>query len=582
MTDSDEENKVPEEFYKSKIQEISISELNFWPISFNIPSYQRGYRWTTNEYKNGKLIKGEIEHLLDDLWAFANPQKKEWDTYCLQPIVLQKKDSEYWIIDGQQRLTTISIIQWALIQRFPKLKLRQNWSIRCYKSNELLDSILSKYIYNPSKDAYNIEDATINDFYRSKALNAIWQWLKTKQGESEQLRNFINLFADSSLNSSKRLIIIKYLLGKSNDMDNRKEIGLAAFERLNDNKIPLTSGELIKALFMGQGNSLNEHMKLEISKEWELIERTLQNDQYWYMFKTDGIENTSTRIELIFAIVLGLTENEFKNSKHDRTLIFRRMEEKSENTSLDDIWKEVRYCFWWVQSCYKNVITFNLLGWLRLFTSNYPTTIYKCWKEAGSKFNAFNLKLKKDMIRFNDVLQIVFDEAYNLDTIDKLDKNKDIYNNSFDKKALRKFFVILNIQSCINAGERFRFDLYVKILRDNNYKGWHIEHIDSRDESKSQENRDNTQVVVKDSLCNLVLLNYKTNEGYGNGSYQDKRKYVKAHLHSPDHYYPPCTRNAILKFYSADLRNSDQWSSKDGNDYAKEMIGLMKQFLQEN
>ena len=188
MTDNDKIIKGQEKFEASTIQEVSIPELNTWPITFAIPSYQRGYRWTTNELIDGKLKKGEVEQLLDDLWAFSDPQKKEWDTYCLQPIVLQKENGKFWVIDGQQRLTTISIIQWVIIKQLPDLGLRQNWNIRSYNTNELLDSILSKYIYDSSKDSYNIENTTINDFFRSKALDAIWKWLKKKQKNEEQYK----------------------------------------------------------------------------------------------------------------------------------------------------------------------------------------------------------------------------------------------------------------------------------------------------------------------------------------------------------------------------------------------------------
>lgn len=63
---------------------------------FNIPAYQRGYRW-------GKL---QVKTLLNDLYQKANDSTKK--DYCLQPIVvLRKGEGEYDLIDGQQRLTTI-------------------------------------------------------------------------------------------------------------------------------------------------------------------------------------------------------------------------------------------------------------------------------------------------------------------------------------------------------------------------------------------------------------------------------------------------------------------------------------------
>ena len=62
--------------------------------SFYIPSYQRGYR----------LSETEVVRLLDDI--YQNGKKN----YCLQPVVVRKKEDRYELIDGQQRLTTLFLI----------------------------------------------------------------------------------------------------------------------------------------------------------------------------------------------------------------------------------------------------------------------------------------------------------------------------------------------------------------------------------------------------------------------------------------------------------------------------------------
>ena len=79
---------------------------------FNIPAYQRGYRW-------GKL---QVKTLLNDLYQKANDSTKK--DYCLQPIVvLRKGEGEYDLIDGQQRLTTIYILLNYIRQFFPFVQL---------------------------------------------------------------------------------------------------------------------------------------------------------------------------------------------------------------------------------------------------------------------------------------------------------------------------------------------------------------------------------------------------------------------------------------------------------------------------
>ena len=65
-----------------------------------IPEYQRGYRWG----------KEQVEDLLNDLYEF-HKNKGPNEFYCLQPIVVKKRDdNKYIVIDGQQRLTTLKMI----------------------------------------------------------------------------------------------------------------------------------------------------------------------------------------------------------------------------------------------------------------------------------------------------------------------------------------------------------------------------------------------------------------------------------------------------------------------------------------
>lgn len=73
---------------------------------FHIPSYQRPYAWTTEE----------AGRLFDDLWdAFLD--FREGEEYFLGTVVLAKsanRDGGFDVIDGQQRLVTLSILFSAL------------------------------------------------------------------------------------------------------------------------------------------------------------------------------------------------------------------------------------------------------------------------------------------------------------------------------------------------------------------------------------------------------------------------------------------------------------------------------------
>ena len=133
---------------ENKIKETAVSEL--LGMNFFIPGYQRGYRWAEQQ----------VNDLLNDINEFE-PENDSW--YCLQPLVVMKKDGkdEKWeVIDGQQRLTTIYLILAYLGETY---KYTIEYETR-KGSKEFLEKISGK---NEDEAQSNIDF-----FYMHKALYA--------------------------------------------------------------------------------------------------------------------------------------------------------------------------------------------------------------------------------------------------------------------------------------------------------------------------------------------------------------------------------------------------------------------------
>lgn len=75
-------------------------------IAYNIPEYQRGYKWD----------KDNVQILLDDFLKFHKVYSKSDNKeqfYCLQNITLcinTQNTDVFNVVDGQQRLTTLMIL----------------------------------------------------------------------------------------------------------------------------------------------------------------------------------------------------------------------------------------------------------------------------------------------------------------------------------------------------------------------------------------------------------------------------------------------------------------------------------------
>jgi uncharacterized protein with ParB-like and HNH nuclease domain len=243
---------------KSIIDLKSINDL--LKLEFLIPSYQRGYRWTGRQ----------VEDLLNDIYEFI--QKKEaksdgiGDFYCLQPIIVKKEsESRFRLIDGQQRLTTIYIILYYL----EKKKFSIEFETR--KTSKLFLENISEVINNENIDFHHISNAYIK----------VKEWF-------EKLEEFeATIQEEFFINLGKYTKVIWYEINENED---ERDV----FTRINSGKIPLTNAELIKALFLNSKNFEEEdkHLRqIEIAKEWDDMEYSLQNDEFWYFLAKNKESN---------------------------------------------------------------------------------------------------------------------------------------------------------------------------------------------------------------------------------------------------------------------------------------------------
>lgn len=106
---------------KISAHEFALKDIFSKDFDFNIPPYQRPYAWTWENACD----------LFDDVVGFCNDQGQQ-ENYFLGSLVLIKKESSplSTVIDGQQRLTTLTIllaiISWKL-KGFHEKQVGQDW-----------------------------------------------------------------------------------------------------------------------------------------------------------------------------------------------------------------------------------------------------------------------------------------------------------------------------------------------------------------------------------------------------------------------------------------------------------------------
>lgn len=495
------------------IKLIKVSEL--LGKTFNIPSYQRGYKWT----------KKQAEDLLNDLDEFISGLGKSTDQdnfYCLQPLAVKRKstnlpknieitqddteqkvidkvkgvfnESIIWdVIDGQQRLTTIYLL---LCYLNPLSKCQYTLS---YETREKSGGFLEKFT-----DDQNEEDDVNVDFYHIRNVyKTIADWFKEKDDEYKER------FKEIILHKTQ---FIWYETG---------EDAIKVFTRLNIGKIRLTNSELIKSMLMTKAEK--EVKQYEIANEWDRIEQQLQNDELWYFIHGANYDKP-TRIDFLFDTLceydilkkrklpgndterrekLPILEKYIGTDQY-RTFRYYDFELNENNKSWEEKWDEVKDLFEVINEWYNDVEFYHYIGYILCHKSVKLEQIYEEWKSGNTK-STFKGKLKKEIKgilgscckqegieRYN-----IIEQQYEIEVKNKGGRNPATIN----KTVCRPILLLHNVQTVINQNKpvdddefkhlifyRFPFHLYKT-------EKWDVEHIDS-----------NTTNELKDNFSKLLWL----------------------------------------------------------------------------
>jgi uncharacterized protein with ParB-like and HNH nuclease domain len=548
---------------------ISIRTINdLLKNNFFIPSYQRGYRWTEQQ----------VTELLNDINEFSpkeieNSNEKTW--YCLQPIVVKKKDDNEWdVIDGQQRLTTTFLILHHLNQGYVENRRKKLFGLK-YETRENSADYLQKEL-----NGETINDTNIDYYFISSAYKTICDWFKNK-GEQFDVNTF-----ESKFNFSTKVIWYE---------TSAKDDSIDIFTRINSGKIPLTNAELIKALFLNSSNFAkadSEKLRLkqlEIASEWDRIEYALQDDSFWYFINKN--ENTlATRIEFIFNLMSDKPSDEKYSTFHFFNEKFKTKSEKE----INDNWQEIKKYFQTLEEWYNDRELYHKIGYLIAIGTNIKNILKEKKEKSKTKF------------------------SYWIDQeIESKFKNVNLEEVEYNGKYVREILLLHNIQTMLNnenETNRFPFDRYKKeswdvehihaiatevnvkienqidwlknnfIKTDNHHNDElnnRIEFIKSGNTIDENEFEDIVDYVLGEednSLRNLCLLDSGTNRSYKNDSFKEKRKKI-IEREIEGTFIPICTKNVFMKYYSANVKDIEVWNENDRTSYFEKIQKVINQYL---
>ena len=541
--------------------------------TFYVPSYQRGYRWGEDE----------VLRLLNDV--YSNGKKN----YCLQPVVVRKNADSYELIDGQQRLTTI-----YLIYRYMK-------NVNPFFSEPAFNLIYETRD-NSAKFLQTIDlsrrEENIDFWFIANAYETIKKWFE----EDMQIRvlHVFEYFKED-------VKIIWYEVGE-------KEDAISLFTRLNIGKIPLTSAELVKAMFLSSDgkSKMDREKQEEISLQWDNMEKELHDDSLWYFLTNRTNARYQTRIDLILDLI-----SEKPADNREKYYTFFKIDELGKTMSLDELWRKIQQTFLVLKDWYENHELYHKIGYLIASEKQTLQSIFKI--SAGKTKQGFRAVL----------------DSYIRESIAIQGNYADLsYEKPLDYKRISTLLLLFNVESVRLNGEhtqwfpfdRFKFDEKGKVawslehihaqqsegLRTQEmWKEWLGLHIPSirtvandneliaamqaaieKPKLERAEFDDLQQKVVEllsvqgnaeymHSISNLALLRSDDNAALNNSTFDVKRNLI-VEMDKEGQYIPFCTKMVFLKYYTPSEENQLHfWGQADRIAYIKAMNKVLAPYLSE-
>lgn len=259
-------------------KEQSLAKIFSDDYVFTIPGYQRPYAWG----------RDQAQELLDDLLGAltsAPAQLSDAAPYFLGSIVLIKAEAtpEATVVDGQQRLTTLTLLLSAIRATVGDDELQKDITGCIYEKGSLVKGTQARYrLLLRERD---------RDFFRQyvqheNGLQALAQLNTVLPDAQARLRNNAQVFMDglAKMAQAELVRLVQFVITRcylvtvaTPDLDSAYRI----FGVLNSRGLDLSATDILKAEIIG---GIEPALRGAYTKKWEDEEEDLGRDEFGDLF----------------------------------------------------------------------------------------------------------------------------------------------------------------------------------------------------------------------------------------------------------------------------------------------------------
>lgn len=265
-------------------KEYPLSKIFSADFEYHIPGYQRPYAWTEEE----------TGILFDDLYEFF--QTEAVDNYFLGSIVLIKDENKPYadVIDGQQRLTTLSILFSVMANSFHTEAYRNNCKKYLQEEGNILEGIAAQpriFLRDWDQDFFSkyIQDIQLDALVQIDPVTLDTEAKRHIQKNCTVLREkFSEVFNDENdlLKFTQFILTRCFLVVVSTP---NQESAFRVFSVMNSRGLDLLPTDIIKSMTIGK---LPKDEEQKYTEKWEELEN---------LTGRDGFNEVFTHTRTIFA-----------------------------------------------------------------------------------------------------------------------------------------------------------------------------------------------------------------------------------------------------------------------------------------
>jgi uncharacterized protein with ParB-like and HNH nuclease domain len=501
-------------------------------LNYVIPKFQRDYSWDTEQW--------------DDLWQdlmglLDNKEAAHYMGY----LVLQTHDNKVFnVIDGQQRLTTLSILILAVLKNLKKLqengkdadnnKIRRDTLFNSYIG--YLDPVTlltsNKLELNRNNNSFYRSYLTVLGNLPARGLNSSERLMKNcfvwfehrvseKFKEGKSLAGFIDNVVDK----------IFFTVIKVSDELNAFKV----FETLNARGVQLSSADLLKNYLFSVADTEGVHGSelIDLEEWWSKVIDKLGNENFPEFLRAfwNSYNKTTRKNELFKAM------RDSIKTKNDVFKLIRELNEKADiymalNNPHDEFWKERPDKE--VESYIEELNLFNVKQPIPLLIRAYEKLPFEAFKKLlkicsiiSFRYNIIGgLNPNEQETAYNNTALSIYknDEKY-LSELKSIYPSDDSFENNFSQKEFklttRNKKIVRYIFSKIEK-KLGGIDFYGTLTDD-----YTIEHIMPENPNETWQVSDEILEKNVNRIGNLTILEKNLNKSAENKSYAEKLEIFK-------------------------------------------------------